>query len=202
MGLSNLMSGTWEGAFGYYLSWMVFDFGCWCSRGYCSAGSYLCSSLDFHGRVRVVRSMYLPAAIHGVQASLLASDSLRKLRSSIHRVVWSHRQPLAGVGAVFSLVGGPAGCDPAFVLCGFGFGHFVGILLFGPWKLVGFIVFWRWWVGVALVMVLSIFSLLVLLRLVLGGILMLWLDLGLVYFYLAIWLALFSISRLLFLMLG
>ena len=40
--------------------------------------------LDFHGRVRVVRSMYLPAALHGIEASLLASDSLRKLRSSIH----------------------------------------------------------------------------------------------------------------------
>ena len=41
--------------------------------------------LDFHGRVRVVRSMYLPAALHGTEASLLASDSLRKLRSSIPR---------------------------------------------------------------------------------------------------------------------
>ena len=26
--------------------------------------------LDFHGRVRVVRSMYLPAALHGIEASL------------------------------------------------------------------------------------------------------------------------------------
>ena len=34
--------------------------------------------LDFHGRVRVVRSMYLLAALHGVEASLLALDSLRK----------------------------------------------------------------------------------------------------------------------------
>ena len=42
--------------------------------------------LDFHGRIRVVRSMYLPAALHGIEASLLASDSLRKLRSSLHRV--------------------------------------------------------------------------------------------------------------------
>ena len=25
--------------------------------------------LDFHGRVRVVRSMYLPAALHGIEAS-------------------------------------------------------------------------------------------------------------------------------------
>ena len=56
--------------------------------------------LDFHGRIRVVRSMYFPAALHGIEASLLASDSLRKLRSAICRVVWSRRQPLANVGAV------------------------------------------------------------------------------------------------------
>ena len=46
--------------------------------------------LDFHGKVRVVRSMYLPAALHGIEASLLASDSLRKLRSAIRRAsFWS-----------------------------------------------------------------------------------------------------------------
>ena len=56
--------------------------------------------LDFHGRVRVVRSMYLPAALHGIEASLLASDSLQKLRSSVAWVVWSRRQPLSRVGAV------------------------------------------------------------------------------------------------------
>ena len=76
---------------------------------------------DFHGRVRVVRSSYLPAALHGVEASLLASDSLRKLRSSVHRVVWSRRQPLASVGAVLSFLDGPTGCDPASVWSGLGF---------------------------------------------------------------------------------
>ena len=70
--------------------------------------------LDFHGRVRAVRSMYLPAALHGIEASLLASDSLRKLRSVIHKVVWSRRQPLASVGAVLGRLDGPTGCDPAF----------------------------------------------------------------------------------------
>ena len=63
----------------------------------------------------MVRSMYLPAALHGIEASLLASDSLRKLRSSIHGVVWSLRQPLANIGAVLSLLDGPPGCDPAFL---------------------------------------------------------------------------------------
>ena len=45
--------------------------------------------LDFHGRVRVVRSMYLPAALHGIEASFLASESLRKLRSAVRRVLVS-----------------------------------------------------------------------------------------------------------------
>ena len=76
--------------------------------------------LDVHGGVRVVRSMCIPA-LHGVEASLLASDSLRKLRSSIHRGVWSCRQPLAGIGAVLSLLDGPAGCDPAFCVVWFRF---------------------------------------------------------------------------------
>ena len=63
--------------------------------------------LDFHGRVRVVRSMYLPAALHGIEASFLASESLRKLRSAVRRVVWFRRQPFANVGAVLSLLDGP-----------------------------------------------------------------------------------------------
>ena len=77
--------------------------------------------LDFHGRVRVVRSMYLPAALHGIEASLLASESLRKLRSAIRRVVWSRRQPLASVGTVLSLLDEPTGCDPAFCVVWFRF---------------------------------------------------------------------------------
>ena len=77
--------------------------------------------LDFHGRVRVVRSMYLPAALHGIEASFLASESLRKLRSAVRRVVWSRRQPLASIGAVISLLDGPTGCDPAFCVVWFRF---------------------------------------------------------------------------------
>ena len=64
--------------------------------------------LDFHGRLRVVRSMFLPAALHGVEASLLASGSLLRLRSAVCGVVWSRRQPLANVGAVLSMLDGPS----------------------------------------------------------------------------------------------
>ena len=158
--------------------------------------------LDFHGRVRVVRSMYLPAALRGIVASLFASDSLRKLRSSIHRVVWSRRQPLASIGAVLGLLDGPTGCDPAFCVIWFRFRLLRGVLLFGLLRQVGFTVFWKWLVGGALGMVLSIFFLLVLLRLVSHGILLIWAGLDLVYLSLITWLVLFSTSGLLFLTLG
>ena len=77
--------------------------------------------LDFYGRVRVVRSMFLPAALHGVEASLFASDRLRKLRSSVSGAVWSRRQHLANVGAVLSLLDGFSGCDPCFCVIWFRF---------------------------------------------------------------------------------
>ena len=63
----------------------------------------------------------MPAALYGIEASLLASESLRKLRASIHKVVWSRRQPKACVGAVLSQLGAPTGCDPAFCVVWFRF---------------------------------------------------------------------------------
>ena len=66
-------------------------------------------------------SFYVSACCSScVEASLLASGSLLKLRSAVCRVVWSRRQPLANVGAVLSMLDGPSGCDPLFALFGFG----------------------------------------------------------------------------------
>ena len=69
----------------------------------------------------MVRFMYSPAALHFIEASLLSSDSLRELRSLLIMWFWPHRQPLASVGAVFSLLDGPTGCDPAFCVVWFRF---------------------------------------------------------------------------------
>ena len=80
----------------------------------------------------MVRSMFLPAALHGVEPSLLASDSLLRLRSSICRVVWSRRQPLANVGAVLSMLDGPSGCDPLFCVVWFRFRLFRRFLALWP----------------------------------------------------------------------
>ena len=91
--------------------------------------------LDFH------RSMYLLAALHGVEASLLALDSLRKLRSSIYRVVWSRRQPLEPVlVSCLAFWMGLLGVTLFFVKSGLGSVSFVGIRLCGPLRLVVLIV--------------------------------------------------------------
>ena len=78
-------------------------------------------SLDFQVPAQVIE---VPKFLLSLRV-LLASDSLRKLRSSMLGVVWSRRQPLAGVGAVL-----------LSVLFGSGFGYCAGISLFlayGGW---------------------------------------------------------------------
>ena len=40
--------------------------------------------LDFYGRIRVVRAMFLPCALHGVVASYLSKSSFLKLRAAYY----------------------------------------------------------------------------------------------------------------------
>ena len=77
--------------------------------------------LDFHGRLRVLHSMFIPGALHGIEASFLADTSLRKLRTAFVRVAWSRRQSFASIGAVLNLLDGPSGCDTAFCVVWFRF---------------------------------------------------------------------------------
>ena len=70
--------------------------------------------LDVHGKIQIIRSMYIPDALDGIEASFSVDSSMRKLGSSVFRTVWSRRQPSANVGAVLSLLDGPQGCDPAY----------------------------------------------------------------------------------------
>ena len=88
--------------------------------------------LHFHGRLCVLRNMFIPGALHGIEASFLAESSVRKLRAAFCRVSWSSRQPLAHVGAVLSLLDGPVGCDPAFCVVWFRFRQMRRYLAYRP----------------------------------------------------------------------
>ena len=65
--------------------------------------------LNFHGRLRVVRTVFIPRALCGIEASLLAQSSLLKVRAAVLNAVWSRRQLLANAGAVLSLIDGLQG---------------------------------------------------------------------------------------------
>ena len=88
--------------------------------------------LHFHGRLCVLRNMFIPGALHGTEASFLAESSVRKLRAAFCKVSWSSRQPLAYVGAVLSLLDGPVGCDPAFCVVWFRFRQMRRYLAYRP----------------------------------------------------------------------
>ena len=88
--------------------------------------------LHFHGRLCVLRNMFIPGALHGIEASFLAVSSVRKLRAVFCSVSWSSRQPLAHVGAVLSLIDGPVGCDPAFCVVWFRFRQMRRYLAYRP----------------------------------------------------------------------
>ena len=81
--------------------------------------------LDFHERVRVVRTMFLPCALHGVEASYLSKGSFLKLRAAVMRAVWSRRQPFGAFWMDLMVVTLPC----VWFVSGLGF--FVGTCLLG-----------------------------------------------------------------------
>ena len=70
--------------------------------------------LDFAGKLRVLRTKFLPGALHAVEGARISSLLLHRLRSAFVSAVWSKKMPLAHVGAVLTLLDGPVGCDPGF----------------------------------------------------------------------------------------
>ena len=78
------------------------------------------------------RSMFIPGALRGIEASFLADAGLRKLRAAIVGVVWSRRQSLANPGAGLGLLDGPTGCDPAFCVVWFRFRMLRRFLAYQP----------------------------------------------------------------------
>ena len=73
--------------------------------------------LGFVGKHRILRTKFLPGALHAAEASGIAFSLLQKLRTAFVSAVWSKKMPLAHVGAILTLRDGPPGCDPVFFFC-------------------------------------------------------------------------------------
>ena len=63
--------------------------------------------LDLNGRIRLVRTMFITGALHGIEASFLSTTNFLKLRSALVNAVWSRKQPLAHGSSILSLLDGP-----------------------------------------------------------------------------------------------
>ena len=70
--------------------------------------------LGFASKLRVLRTKFLPVALHAIEGSRISFALLQRLRSASVSAAWSRKMPLAHVGAVLSLLDGPVGCDPGF----------------------------------------------------------------------------------------
>ena len=81
-------------------------------------------SLDFPGKLRVIRTKCLPHALCGIEASDISSTSLLKLHSAFAAAVWSRKMPPADAGAVLTSLDGPIVCDPGFYAVRFRFRMF------------------------------------------------------------------------------
>ena len=105
--------------------------------------------LDLHGSVRVVTSMYIPAALHGVEKPLCwlltAHASFGLLSIGLSGLAVSRQLVLAQSSVSWMVL-----LDVTLLIAwsGSGFACFEGILLFGPLRLVVLIVCWRWLVPV------------------------------------------------------
>ena len=51
--------------------------------------------LDYRCKLCVLRTMYIPAALHGIEASLLSQSNVLKLRAAFVRACWSSKLTLA-----------------------------------------------------------------------------------------------------------
>ena len=70
--------------------------------------------LDFVWTPRILRTKFLPGALHSIEVSTISFCLLQRLRSAFVSAIWSKKMPLAHVGAILSLLDGPLGF---FVVC-------------------------------------------------------------------------------------
>ena len=77
--------------------------------------------LDYDGKLRILRANFIPAALHGIEASLLSHSSYIRLKAAFVRACWSSEMSMAHSGTVLSMLDGPEGVDPGFCIDWFRF---------------------------------------------------------------------------------
>ena len=75
------------------------------------------SPLDYCGKLRILRTKFIPAALRGIEASLLSRSSYLRLRVAFVRTCWSSKMSMAHSGTVLGMLDGLKGLFQVFVFC-------------------------------------------------------------------------------------
>ena len=70
--------------------------------------------LDFAGKLRVLRTKFLPGALHAIEASRISFSLWRDFGLPLSLLSGLRKMPLVHIGAILSLLDGPPGCDAGF----------------------------------------------------------------------------------------
>ena len=93
--------------------------------------------LDYRGKLRILCTMYIPAALHGVEASHLSQSNLLKLRAAFVRACWSSRLTLAHTGTVLGMLDGLECVDPSACIVWYRFRLLRRYLAYRPLRFQG-----------------------------------------------------------------
>ena len=77
--------------------------------------------LDYDGKLRMLRNKFIPAALHGIEASPLSHSSYPRLKAAFVRACWSSKMSMAYSGTILSMLDGPEEVDPGFCIVWFRF---------------------------------------------------------------------------------
>ena len=77
--------------------------------------------LDYDGKLRILRTKFIPAALHGMEASLLFHSSYLRLKAAFVRACGSSKMGMDNSGSVLSMLDGSEGVDPGFCIVWFRF---------------------------------------------------------------------------------
>ena len=78
--------------------------------------------------------MFIPAALHGIEASHLSQSGPFKLRAAFARACWSSKLSLAHTGTVLGMLDGPEYVDPVACIVWFRFRLMRRYLAYRPFE--------------------------------------------------------------------
>ena len=88
--------------------------------------------MDYRDKLRILRTKYIPAALQGIEASLLSQGNCLKLRAAFVRACWSRKLTLVHSGTVLGILDGSEAADPSVCVVWYRFRMLLCYLAYRP----------------------------------------------------------------------